>query len=56
MASSNEIVLSVTTAAIALSAGLSDSEISLLGAVFTQLGDTLTTIAAAHAMDGAGEK
>ena len=42
--SSNEIVLSVTAAAIALADGLSANETAILGAVFTQLGDTLTTI------------
>jgi hypothetical protein len=40
----NEIALSVTAAAIALSKGLSADETSLMGAVFTQLGDTLTTM------------
>ena len=42
-----EIVLSVTAAAIAVSRELSSAETALLAAVFTQLGDTLVTIAAA---------
>ena len=42
-----EIVLSVTAAAIAVSKELSSAETALLAAVFTQLGDTLVTLAAA---------
>ena len=38
------LVASVTAAAIALAQGRSADQIGLLGAVFTQLGDTLTTI------------
>jgi hypothetical protein len=48
MASGTEITLSVTAAAIALSKGLKSDEIALLGAVFTQLGDTLSTISVAQ--------
>jgi hypothetical protein len=48
MANGNEIVLSVTAAAIALSSGLDRDEIALMSAVFTQLGDTLATLAAAE--------
>ena len=51
MATSNEIVFSITTAAMALANGLSGDEISLLSSVFTQLGDTLATISAARSMD-----
>ena len=40
----NTLVAAVTAAAIALSEGRSADELSLLGALFTQLGDTLTTI------------
>lgn len=38
------LVASITAAAIAMSEGKSSEEINLLGTVFTQLGDTLTTI------------
>ena len=44
VANGAEIAVSVTAAAVALSHGLSADETALLGAVFTQLGDTLTTI------------
>lgn len=40
-----ELTASVTALANTLACGLSADEISLLGAVFTQLGDTLITIA-----------
>jgi hypothetical protein len=43
-----ELALSVTAAAIALSKGLDNDEMALMGAVFTQLGDTLTTMSAAN--------
>ena len=42
------IVASITAIAVALSKGRSQEEISLLAAVFTQLGDTLATIASAR--------
>ena len=45
----------VTVAAVALSQGRSNEEISLLGAIFTQLGDTLITIAAANNSCGTHE-
>ena len=45
----------VTAAAVALSQGRSNEEISLLGAIFTQLGDTLITIAAANNSCGTPE-
>lgn len=44
MLSPNTTVVSITAAAIALAEGKSPDEIAVLGAVFTQLGDTLTTI------------
>ena len=53
---SNELVFSVATAAIALSKGLNTDEIALMGAVFTQLGDTLTTISLARGMEQSDEK
>ena len=40
-----ELTASVTALANALACKLSDDELSLLGAVLTQLGDTLATIA-----------
>lgn len=40
-----ELTASITAIANALACRLSTDELSLLGAVFTQLGDTLTTIA-----------
>lgn len=39
------LTASITAAANALACKLSDDELSLLGAVFTQLGDTMITIA-----------
>ena len=45
------LAASVTAAAAALSQGRSDDEISLLGALFTQLGDTLATIALARSIN-----
>ena len=48
MKCSEALVLSVSAAAIAVSDGLTVEQISLLGAVATQFGDTLTTIAAAQ--------
>lgn len=41
-----ELTLFVTAVANALAEGLSEKKLNLLGAVFTQLGDTLATIAA----------
>jgi len=43
-----ELALAVTAAAISISKVLPASDTALLGAVFTQLGDTLTTIATAR--------
>ena len=42
-----DLVLAVTVLAISISKRLENDDAALLGAVFTQLGDTLTTIAAA---------
>ena len=39
-----ELIASITALANALACRLSDDELSLLGAVFVQLGDTLSTI------------
>jgi hypothetical protein len=47
MLSANDLTLSISAAAIALSKGLSNDETALLGAVFTQLGDTLTMMSLA---------
>ena len=41
----NTLVASISAAAITLAEGRTTDEISLLGAIFTQLGDTLATIA-----------
>lgn len=41
----NTLAAGVTALAAAMAEGRCADEISLLGAVFTQLGDTLTTIA-----------
>ena len=43
-----EIAVAITAAAISISKQLSSEGSALLGAVFTQLGDTLTTIATAR--------
>lgn len=40
-----ELTASITALANALACKLSDDEVSLLGVAFTQLGDTLLTIA-----------
>jgi len=42
-----EIAVAITAAAISISRQLSAEDSALLGAAFTQLGDTLTTLAAA---------
>ena len=43
-----EIAVAITAAAISISKQLSDEDAALFGAAFTQLGDTLATIAAAR--------
>ncbi|MGN0180251.1 MAG: DUF6774 domain-containing protein [Monoglobaceae bacterium] len=40
-----ELTVSITALANTIACDLSDDELGLLGTVFTQLGDTLTTIA-----------
>ena len=45
-----ELTASVTALANALACRLSEEELNLLGAVLTQLGDTLTTIATQKAI------
>lgn len=45
----NELAASITAAAVAMAKDKSENEINLLGAVFSQLGDTLETIAAQKA-------
>ena len=45
-----ELTASVTASANALACRLSEEKLNLLGAVLTQLGDTLTTIAAQRAI------
>ncbi|MCL2084431.1 MAG: hypothetical protein FWH06_04130 [Oscillospiraceae bacterium] len=44
MSDPNALAASVTALAITIADGRSPDEIGLLGAIFTQLGDTLTTI------------
>ena len=45
------LAASVTAVAAALSQGRSADELGLLGALFTQLGDTLTTISLAKSIN-----
>lgn len=40
------LTTAVNTLAVSIAAGLNDSDLALLGAILTQLGDTLETIAA----------
>lgn len=40
-----ELTVTITAIANALANNLTDNELNILGAVFSQLGDTLTTIA-----------
>ena len=47
-----ELTAAITAAANMLASKLSDNELSLLGTVFTQLGDTLETISAGIASCG----
>ena len=48
-------VLGVTALAMALADGMSDDNVGVLGALFTQLGDTLTSISVIRALE-AGKK
>lgn len=52
---SNEFVFAVTALAASLAENRTDDEISLLGAIFTQLGDTLSTISARNALCSAAD-
>lgn len=45
-----ELPIGVTALAAAIARGLSDDELTLAAAVFTQLGDTLSTISAQRAL------
>jgi len=45
-----ELTVGITAAANAIARGLSDDELSLAAAAFTQLGDTLATISVQRAM------
>ena len=47
-----ELSASVTALANVLAGSLSEEELGLLGAILTQLGDTLTTIAAQRGLCG----
>ena len=47
-----ELISAITALAAALAAGKTPGEISFLGVVFTQLGDTLATIAAQRELCG----
>lgn len=40
------LTTAVNTLAVSIASGLNDSDLALLGAILTQLGDTLETIAA----------
>ena len=51
-----ELTASVTAAANALAAKLTDDELNLLGVTLTQLGDTLITIATVRAVCGKIER
>lgn len=46
MCCNGSLPAAITAVALALAEGKSTAETSLLGAIFTQLGDTLATIAA----------
>ncbi|MDL2232455.1 hypothetical protein LJC63_02590 [Ruminococcaceae bacterium OttesenSCG-928-L11] len=48
----NNLILSVTAAALVLAEGRTVDEIALLAAAFSQLSETLTTIAAVKAASG----
>lgn len=49
---SNIVIASITALAAALAENLSDEELILLGAAFTQLGDTLETISVVNDLYG----
>ncbi len=48
------LTTAIQTLALSIATGLGDEELSLAGALFTQLGDTLATIAAQRAWAAAG--
>lgn len=50
-----ELTASITAAANAIASGLSNDELDLLGAVLTQLADTLLTISAQRNLCGKGK-
>ena len=52
----NELAASITALAVSIAKGKSEAEISLLGSIFTQLGDTLETIAAQKALCSSDDK
>lgn len=45
----NELIAAITALAAIIADGRSDDEIALIGTIFSQLGDTLATIAAQKA-------
>lgn len=47
-----ELTASVTAVANAMACGMEDGELTLMAAIFTMLGDTLATIAAARSACG----
>ncbi|MCL2695878.1 MAG: hypothetical protein FWE69_06085 [Clostridiales bacterium] len=49
MVCGSKLVLFITTVAVTIADGKTTDELSLLGAAFTQLGDTLTTMATQQA-------
>ena len=56
MACANDLVLSITALAVALADGKTPDDLALMGAAFTQLGDTLTTISTQRALCEQNEK
>ena len=52
----NERIASITAIAALIASRLSDDELGLAAAVFTQLGDTLSTIAVQRSLNQTGQK
>lgn len=52
----NELVASITALAVSIANGKSEAEINLLGSIFSQLGDTLQTIATQKALCSSDDK
>ena len=50
MCCANELVVFITGVAVAIAEGKATDDLSLMAAAFTQLGDTLATIAAQRAI------